>query len=120
MLSAFSAGIGVSVCFLTSGSDAIPSISNIVPNGPADINGILQEGDLLVSIDGEPVAGWSLSRIQGAILGPEGTAVAVVVDRAGQLLTAHIRRGPPLPAGAAGHLPASVGPDPIDGVPPRA
>ncbi len=41
-------GIGVSVSLASVGTDSRPVITAIVPRGPADLDGTLQEGDYLV------------------------------------------------------------------------
>jgi carboxyl-terminal processing protease len=73
-------GIGVSVLPAGGGLAVVAT-----KPGPAVRAGI-RKGDLIVSIDGTASAGTSLQRIVSRIIGARGTAVSLVVRRAGRRL----------------------------------
>jgi len=69
-------GIGVSV----SSKDSQPRIIEVYDGTPAQQAG-LRGGDLLVSIDGQPVAGMPLDQMTSLVRGPAGSSVQIVVRR---------------------------------------
>lgn len=64
-----------------------------MPGQPADRAGI-QEGDVLLSVDGAPVAGLSVDEVVALVRGPVGSTVRLTVQRegTGQTLEFVIRR----------------------------
>jgi carboxyl-terminal processing protease len=69
-------GIGISV----TSKDSQPRIVEVYEGTPAQQAG-LQAGDLLVSIDGKPVANMALDEMTSLVRGPAGTTVNIVVTR---------------------------------------
>ena len=69
-------GIGVSV----TSKDSQPRVVEVYDGTPAQKAG-LKPGDLLVSIEGQQVAGMSLDELTGLVRGPAGTDVHMVVRR---------------------------------------
>jgi carboxyl-terminal processing protease len=67
-------GIGLSVVEAKRGLRAV----RVFPRSPADRAGI-EPGDVIVSVDGESIAGQSSTEATGKIKGPEGTQVTVGV-----------------------------------------
>jgi carboxyl-terminal processing protease len=67
-------GIGLSVVEVKRGLRAV----RVFPRSPADRAGI-EPGDVIVSVDGESIAGQSSTEATGKIKGPEGTQVRVGV-----------------------------------------
>jgi|TARA_R110000796_G_scaffold248117_3_gene374431 regulator of sigma E protease len=62
-----------------------PLLGEISPGGAAEASG-LRSGDLIVSIEGEPVESW-LSQVVPAIQGSPGEPLAVGIERDGQPMT---------------------------------
>jgi len=60
-------------------------VSNVVPDGPADKAGVEQD-DLITSIDGTSIKGWSIDRTSAHLRGKEGTKVTLTLVRDGKLL----------------------------------
>ena len=69
-------GIGISVTT----RDAQPRIVEVYDDTPAQHAG-LRAGDVLVSINAQPVAGLALDEMTGLVRGPVGTSVSLVVRR---------------------------------------
>lgn len=61
------------------------TVSNVVPDGPADKAGIEQD-DLIVTIDGASTKGWSIDRASSHLRGKEGTKVTLGIERSGKTL----------------------------------
>jgi carboxyl-terminal processing protease len=61
------------------------TVSNIVPDGPADKAGVEQD-DLITAINGASTKGWSIDRTSAHLRGKEGTSVTLTIVRAGKLL----------------------------------
>jgi carboxyl-terminal processing protease len=61
------------------------TVSNVVPDGPADKAGI-QQDDQIVSIDGTSTKGWSIDRASAHLRGKEGTKVTLGIARSGKLM----------------------------------
>ncbi len=66
-------------------------ITRLYDNGGAKAAG-LQEGDILVEVEGKPVADMSLEQISAEASGEEGTYVNVKIDRGGQLMDFSVER----------------------------
>jgi len=82
-------GIGV---MLTSGSDGLPVVGNIVPGGPASASGALQPGDTLLSVSGAN-GQWIDTRqlttrgLLGLVRGEPDTQVSLQVRSPGSTTT---------------------------------
>ncbi|HET9985935.1 MAG TPA: S41 family peptidase [Longimicrobiales bacterium] len=57
-------------------------VNKVFPNTPAAEGGI-QEGDKIVSLDGQSTSGWSLTKVTTNLKGPEGTKVTATFQRPG-------------------------------------
>jgi len=58
------------------------SVLRVIPHSPSARMGLRRE-DLIVAIDGQPAGGWTQSKAIKTLRGPRGSAVALVVRRAG-------------------------------------
>ncbi len=81
-------GLGVQ---LSISADGQVQIDGLLGTGPAGDAGLLA-GDVLVAVDGAPLAGLPLAEVVQAIGGPAGTEVSLTVDRSGQQLQFDIVR----------------------------
>jgi carboxyl-terminal processing protease len=52
----------------------------------------LQTGDIILSVNGKSVSGWSIDQVVDAIRGPSGTTVTLQISRNNQTMTYHIKR----------------------------
>ena len=68
-------------------------IAAVIEGGPAEAAG-LQRGDIMVTVDGESVLGWTADEIVSRVRGPEGEAVTIEVDRDGTTIPFTIVRAP--------------------------
>lgn len=68
-------------------------ISSVVPGAPAEMAG-LRRGDVLVSIDGHPVADLVSSEIQLLLIGDPGTPAHVTVRRGAETVRVVVVRAP--------------------------
>jgi carboxyl-terminal processing protease len=66
-------------------------VSSPIQGGPADQAGI-DAGDIIVKVDGKPIAGLEIDEIVKRVSGPVGSAVVLTVDRGGQNLNFTLRR----------------------------
>ena len=64
-------------------------VTNIVPDGPADKAGILQD-DTIYTIDGKNTKGLTIQQASALLRGAKGTAVRLQIMREGKLLPAPI------------------------------
>ena len=71
--------------------DAGLTVVSVLPSTPA-IEAGLREGDVIETIDGEPAGSFTSDEAVARIKGPEGTQVALGVDRAGEDLDFEITR----------------------------
>ena len=69
-------------------------VVEIVADGPADNTGIIQVGDLLLSVNREDVSAMHISNIRKLIVGPQGSSVSMEFQRAGtnQIFTVTMQR----------------------------
>ncbi|MBK9032720.1 MAG: PDZ domain-containing protein [Myxococcales bacterium] len=76
-------------------------MGQVFPGGPADDAGLLA-GDVVVEVDGESTARWSLVRTARQMRGPAGTKVRMGIERGDQRLDVVVERRavavPPPPA----------------------
>jgi carboxyl-terminal processing protease len=72
-------GIGVYPSF----EDGRLTIASTLANSPAEKAG-LQAGDVILEVDGEPVADMNYAEILLKVRGPRGTSVALLIQREGQ------------------------------------
>ena len=80
-------GIGVSVTM----ADEKVLISAVVTGSPAESSGLLA-GDQVIKIDGQAVAGKTLSQVVSLMRGTAGTKVSITVLRDGSELTVNVAR----------------------------
>ncbi len=81
---------------------ASSAIAQVVPDSPAAIAG-LQEGDEILTIEGEPVE--SFGPVRDVVEGAAGQALALTVDRDGEVVDLQVVLDAPHPAGTdAGFL----------------
>lgn len=65
-------------------------IDRVMPGLPAEQAGI-QDGDIILAVDGEPTVGLSLSQAVSRIRGPKGTEVVLTIERKGEEDSLEIR-----------------------------
>jgi carboxyl-terminal processing protease len=61
------------------------TVSNVVPDAPADKAGIEQD-DLIMTIDGKSTKGMTIQQASSHLRGKEGTSVSLTIQRAGAML----------------------------------
>lgn len=82
-------GIGL---LLEVGTDGRPHIQEVFPEGPAFRVGIAV-GDMIVAVNGEPSADWSLEELGNRLRGPVNSRVQITLaDAAGRSRTIELRR----------------------------
>ncbi|MCQ2497458.1 MAG: S41 family peptidase [Lachnospiraceae bacterium] len=81
-------GIG---CYVSINENGVAEISGTVEGSSAEQND-LQNGDLIVNVNGEDVIGYSLDKLVKLIKGPEGTTVEITFSRNGELITKTLTR----------------------------
>ena len=81
------AGIGVTFSM----SDEGGKISSVLQETPASEAG-LEAGDIIISIDGTSILGFTASEVKELVTGKEGTSVMVTVSRLGEILDFEITR----------------------------
>lgn len=69
------------------------NIVSVIEGGPAEAAG-LQSGDVMVTVDGESIEGWTSEEIVAAVRGPEGEPVTLEIDRSGEIIEFTIVRAP--------------------------
>jgi carboxyl-terminal processing protease len=67
------------------------AITQPVPGSPAEAAGVLA-GDVIVSVDGKPLAGLTIDQTTALIKGPKGTTVTLGLDRSGTTIQVKIVR----------------------------
>ncbi len=101
-------GIGA---YVNETEDGQAVIVGLIPGSPAEAAG-LQEGDIIVAVDGEDVRGQSLEEVMAKVRGPDGTQVTLRVAREGlqNPLEFTITRGSvDLPSVDVALLPGAIG-----------
>ena len=65
------------------------TVSNVVPDGPADKAGLLQD-DVIYTINGQSSKGLTIQQASALLRGKEGTTVTLQIQRDGKLLPAPV------------------------------
>ena len=78
-------GIGVDV----TSRCGIPAVLSTIPGSPAEQAG-LQQGDIIVEVDGAPTRKMDISGLREAILGAEGASLTLTIERPGVSEPLHI------------------------------
>jgi C-terminal peptidase prc len=81
-------GLGVRL-----GSDPAGVISDVAPDGGAANAGI-QPGDVIVGADGRDLSGADTPTLAAALVGPEGSTIALTIDRGNGPQVIQVTRGP--------------------------
>ncbi len=81
-------GVGITV---TQREDGYVDILKVEPGSPAEEAGILA-GDLIVAVEDQDIAQWTLDDVKSAIRGKEGTKVSLTVRREGKDLPLSVER----------------------------
>jgi len=81
------AGIGVLIAQVDEGI----RVDGVRPESPAEEAG-LENGDMIVAIDGHDTEGWSSYEAMDEITGDEGTVVKLEIRREGRTLDVTVRR----------------------------
>jgi len=55
-------------------------VRKLVPGGPAWENGMIREGNMIVSVDGQSVCGWPMDSLCRHMTGPEGSKVTLALS----------------------------------------
>jgi C-terminal processing protease CtpA/Prc len=85
------AGTGIIISLAErAGPDAGPVVVSASRDAAAGIDGILQAGDRLVSVDGEPVRSWSMAKVQRVIDSKSGKQISLELDRNGKKFVASL------------------------------
>ena len=71
-----SCGVGILLALLGAGKGPW-HVEQIISGGPAATNGTIKLKDVILSVDGKPLAGLTLEQVQELIDGPEGTSVLI-------------------------------------------
>jgi carboxyl-terminal processing protease len=73
---------GTGIVIQTDDATKLISVTNVVPDGPADKAGIAQD-DIITSIDGASTKGLTIQQASAKLRGKEGTTVTLSIDRSG-------------------------------------
>lgn len=82
-------GIG---CYVSLDDNGIAQIYGVFEDSPAEKAGV-QNGDLIIAVEGESVIGLSLSAVVDRIKGPENTEVNITFRRDGEDMDMTVMRG---------------------------
>ena len=82
-------GVGLELTLAEEGANVV----SVIAGSGAEAAG-LRPGDVLLEIEGESCAGFTLDDLSGALMGEEGTYVSVTVRRGEEQLSFRIRRQP--------------------------
>jgi carboxyl-terminal processing protease len=69
------------------------SVVSVIEGGPAEAAGV-QSHDIMVTVDGESIVGWTSEEIVAVVRGPEGEPVTIEMEREGEIVTFTIVRAP--------------------------
>ena len=99
-LDSTSCGVGILFDKLMGGQICV---HRLVPGGAADRDGRIQRNDMVLSVDGQPMAGLDIGRLQNLVKGNEGTQISILFQRAAPqlgeqplMIEAVLTRGPNL------------------------
>jgi carboxyl-terminal processing protease len=67
------------------------AIGQLFPGGPADQAG-LHQGDVVLEVDGDPTARWTLERAASRLRGDSGTTVTLLAEREGERFEVRLSR----------------------------
>ncbi len=67
------------------------AIGQLFPGGPAEQAG-LHEGDVVLEVNGEPTARWTLERAAQRLRGASGTSVTLLAEREGERFEVRLSR----------------------------
>lgn len=82
-------GIG---CYVMMDESGLAIVTGTVEGAPAQTAGVM-EGDIIVAVEGESVAGLTLSEVVSLIKGPENTYVEITFSRDGEPVVISVMRG---------------------------
>lgn len=88
-MKSFSSGINmdfVGIGVYYDNEDGIAQVTRVIKGSPAEAAGIMA-GDIIRKVDGVSCDGLSSEEIKAMVVGEEGTAVDITIDRGGQELT---------------------------------
>jgi hypothetical protein len=91
-------GVGVILEQTLEGTGII--VEKVFAGGPADVSGLVHEGDEIISVDHAPINGRTPSQLKRSVVGPAGTTVILGIRRrSGQTEMVALTRGatPPQP-----------------------
>jgi hypothetical protein len=92
-------GVGASVRVH---ADGRAEVIGMVRGGAAERSGVLQVGDLLLSVDGVQLRGLDQSEVQDLVMGAPDTLVQMELLRGATVLTVELRRTLPAPRDSNG------------------
>ena len=58
-------------------------VHRLLPGSAADLDGRIQKGDLVISVDGRPTSGMGVAEVQRLVSGAADTQVSIIFQRAG-------------------------------------
>ena len=76
---------GTGIVIQSDDTSKMITVSNVVPDGPADKAGVLQD-DVIFSIDGKSSKGLTIQQASTLLRGKEGTTVNLQIERDGKVL----------------------------------
>ena len=68
-------------------------IVSVIKGGPAEAAG-LRSGDIMLTVDGESIDGWTDDEVVSQVRGPEGEPVTIEIERDGEAISFTIVRAP--------------------------
>ncbi len=80
-------GVGIEVM----AGEQYPYVSNVIPGTPAERSGI-KACDIIVAVDGQNIAGWSLDDVVNKIRGTIGSKVILTIQREDNVLKVGLKR----------------------------
>ncbi len=71
-------GIGLAVRLAANG---MFQVDDVTPNSPSQLSGFFKKGDLITSVNGSSVIGFTMEQFVDAVLGPAGSDITVTKTR---------------------------------------